>query len=104
MEYRIDDELRKICSEIAQEGKSEQEWAHIKASDWFQTSHYNGGFDAIDMQSAFTEYIGESQYCFGINLNKAPAIARNERNTLSLRPESDWRNTKPTTETNRCSD
>jgi len=89
MEYNVDRELQRICGEIREENKSEAEWARIEASDWFQTPHYNGGFDATDMHFAFTIYLNSEKFCFAISLSEALRIADGSIRKIQIEP-SPW--------------
>jgi hypothetical protein len=89
MDHPVDDELRGICEEIRREGKTEAQWAEVEASDWFQTPHYCGGFDATDMQFAFTVYVGDRQFCFALPLSEALMIADGRLDTVQIQP-SPW--------------
>lgn len=61
MEHAVDDELRTICREIQQDNRTVAERAEIEATDWFQTAHYCGGFDATDMQFTFSVTYGRTK-------------------------------------------
>jgi hypothetical protein len=89
MEHQVDNELRGICEEIRREGKSEAQWAEVEASDWFQTPHYCGGFDATDMHFAFTVYVGDRQYCFALSLADALMIADSRLDRIEIE-KSPW--------------
>jgi hypothetical protein len=89
MELVIDDELRNICREIQQDNRTVADWAEIEASDWFQTAHYCGGFDATEMKFAFTLTSGSTDYCFSLTLEEALCIADGHIMSISLQP-SPW--------------
>ena len=75
MEYEIDEELRGICRDILDDNRTIAEWAELEASDWFQTAHYCGGFDATDKHFAFTVEVSGRDYCFSLTLEEAISIA-----------------------------
>lgn len=89
MEHAIDDELRDICREIQRDNRTLAEWAEIEASDWFQTVHYCGGFDATEMQFAFTVTSGNTDYCFTLTLEEALGIADGNIGSIPLQ-SSPW--------------
>ena len=89
MKIQVDEELRAICKEIQDEGKSAEQWAENESTDWFQTPHYNGGFDATDMCFAFTVHMNDGNHCFVLSLVEALEIAQGELNTVEVAP-SPW--------------
>jgi hypothetical protein len=56
MQILIDDEFLTICEEILKEGHSLEEWREIESDDMFQTSHYEGGFDATEDAFCFSYF------------------------------------------------
>jgi len=46
MELRPTSEFLGICQEIVAQHWSPSEWAAHEAGDWFQTEHFEGGFEA----------------------------------------------------------
>jgi hypothetical protein len=53
MRHEIDKYLKKICSQIIAENKSEEEWSEIESDDMFVLTAYEGGFDATEMMFCF---------------------------------------------------
>jgi hypothetical protein len=79
MQIPIDEELRRLCSEIASEQRSEDEWSLIESDDMFQTAHFIGGFDATERAFCFSYYDGSgTEFWFQLTLSEALRIAGGE--------------------------
>ena len=89
MEYAIDDELRTICRELERDERTLEAWADVESSDWFQTAHYCGGFDATEMAFTFTFRRDDADYCFSLILEQAFGVAAGRITSISLQP-SPW--------------
>jgi hypothetical protein len=68
MKHKLNPAFYEICEQIVSENKNESEWAAIESDDMFQTTIYEGGFDATGMEFAFSVYIEEKEYWFQLNL------------------------------------
>jgi hypothetical protein len=86
MNISPDRELVEICRNIAEQGRSIQEWAEIESDDMFQTQRYHGGFDAIEEAFCFSVYRADGEYWFQFTLEQANAIAEGKTFLLTARP------------------
>ena len=68
MKHILEKEFLSICEKILSENISEEEWAEIESCDMFQTEHYVGGFEAIEMEFTFSVYIEGQEYWFQVPL------------------------------------
>ena len=67
----LNDEFKTICHEIVAEHKTEEDWKKLWCSDYFQTEHFCGGFDALENAFVFGYYADDGeQYSFLIKLNE----------------------------------
>jgi hypothetical protein len=75
MIIKLDDEFRNICSEIVLEDLTELEWRKLWSSDYFQTEHFCGGFDALEKAFVFGYYAANGkQYSFLLKLSEIPDV------------------------------
>lgn len=86
MKLKIDDEFKKICSEIISENKTDEEWSEIESGDMFQSEHYCGGYE--DGVFAFG-YFGRSdqpdkEFWFEVPLSDLKKIVANEIEEVEL--------------------
>jgi hypothetical protein len=56
----VSQEFVAICRSIVNRGLTPDEWDEIEGSDEFQTEHFAGGFEAIEMAFCFS-YCGENR-------------------------------------------
>lgn len=87
MLLRIDDEFATICLEIVEQNLTAAEWSKIESDDWFQTSNYVGGFDAIEQAFCFT-YTSQdgAEYWFQITLLEVDDIVAQMITYIQTRP------------------
>lgn len=87
MKLKINDEFKKICTEIVKENWDVNQWADHEAGDWFQTKNYAGGFDATEMEFCFS-YFDENgdEYWFQFPLEDVNKILNGEISEIEMRP------------------
>jgi hypothetical protein len=65
------------------------EWRLIESDDMFQTSHFCGGFDAIENAFCFSYYDKErKEFWFQIDLEEAQHIVTGTKTSILLRKAS----------------
>lgn len=86
MSVNFEEELFEICKEIVAENKSVEDWSFIESDDYFQTSHFCGGFDSIESAFCFSYYDeNEEEYWFQITLDEVIEIFKNKKMNIKLR-------------------
>ena len=87
MELLVDDELRRLARQIVEENLSREQWRKIEADDWFQTDHYEGGFDATEDAFCFSFYpTAGPELWFQFSLDEALEIAEGRLTSVTARP------------------
>ena len=81
----IDDEFLTICKDILSHQRPVEEWAEIESDDMFQTEHYEGGFDATEMEFCFGVYVADREYWFQLSLEEIGEIVDGTRTTINVR-------------------
>ena len=61
MQLEIDSELSGIFEEIRARKLTLEEWSKAESSNEFQTAHYCGGFDTIELEFCFSYYDDQGQ-------------------------------------------
>jgi hypothetical protein len=54
MKLRVSQKFVVICQRIVDTDWTESEWAAHEADDWFQTDHFDGGYDATENAFCFS--------------------------------------------------
>lgn len=88
MDLPVNDDLRSICQQIVQEGKTDEEWNEIAASDWFQTDTVTGGYEGLEDGFTFSFYPpdGGDELWFQLTLAEAAEVAAGTRTVVEARP------------------
>ena len=82
---KIDEELLKICSEIASINKTVDEWSQIESGDMFQTKHYCGGFEADENSFWFSYYDDDNnEYYLQLTLKDVEDILNEKKNSILM--------------------
>lgn len=85
MKMPIDKELRAIFRKIFDEGLPEEGWAALESDDMFQSTRYDGGFDATENAFCFSMYSGDQEFWFQVTLGEIEAALRGEINSIEVR-------------------
>ncbi|MEI9910590.1 MAG: hypothetical protein WDO71_13495 [Bacteroidota bacterium] len=78
MKHKLNSEFYEICEQIVSENKNSSEWAAIESDDMFQSSMYEGGFDATGMEFVFSVFLEDKEYWFQLNLDNVYKIHNNQ--------------------------
>lgn len=70
----ITPEFKEICKEIVSENLSETEWSAIESDDMFQSSSFEGGFDATENAFTFSFFTNNKEYWFQLSLEEVQKI------------------------------
>lgn len=86
MKLAIDDEFKKICSEIVSENKTDAEWSEIEAGDMFQSTHYCGGYEDGVFAFGYFGYPDKSdrEFWFEVSLSDLKKILAGEIKEIEL--------------------
>ena len=85
MQKDIDEEILKICAEIAAINKSDDEWKKIESGDMFQTKHYCGGFEADENAFLFSYYGDDNnEYYLRLSLKDINDILDKKKNSITM--------------------
>lgn len=84
MKKKVDKELLKICNEIKNENLSLDELIACESCDRFQTEHYCGGFDSLEMAFCFSYYESDEEYYFQITREEVDKIISGEKIEITL--------------------
>lgn len=86
MQIPVRDDLIAICREIVAEGKSDAEWAEVKAGDWFQTGTVTGGYEADEHAFTFSVHTPDGgELWIVLPLAEAAEVARGARTAVEAR-------------------
>ncbi len=69
----LNEELKNICKQIIEQDKSQGEWAEIESDDLFQTTSFEGGYDATAKEFVFS-YFTHTEYWFQLSLDQVRNI------------------------------
>ncbi|MBB4635616.1 hypothetical protein [Longimicrobium terrae] len=87
MELPVNDDLRGICREILDEGKTDEEWNEMAASDWFQTDSVHGGYEGVEDGFTFSYYSPQGEELwFQLTLAAVAEVAAGTRTSVEARP------------------
>ena len=87
MKLQIDDELRDLLRGIADQAKSEDEWAEIESDDMFQSENYVGGYDSDESAFCFSCYSqGREEYWFQVDLGEIDRILAGDLSSIEMKP------------------
>lgn len=87
MEIEVSDELKEICRRIINENLTEADWAAQESDDMFQSSNFEGGFDATESAFCFSFFDNKRQeYWFKITLSEVTQIHKGKKTTIRVRP------------------
>lgn len=90
MKVPIEEDLREICTRIASQASTLEEWAQVESDDMFQAGPFVGGFDADEAEFCFSYYSTDGkEYWFQFSLQEAGRIARGESVDLEARVADD---------------
>ncbi len=81
----INEDLKAICRQIIEQNLSLEQWEGIESDDMFQTSIFEGGFDATEKEFLFS-YFGEKEYWFQLSLTEVSRITNGESLNLNCIP------------------
>ena len=82
-------EFKKILEEIIDQNWSLEEWAAHEADDWFQSKHFNGGFEADETYKngefnfSFYDQSGK-EWWFTFKLNDVDCLLENGFDSIEL--------------------
>jgi hypothetical protein len=86
MKISITDELKTICEDIVNEGKSNKDWAEIESDDMFQTESFCGGYDADEEAFCFSYYNhNKNEYWFQLTLDEVSKVVSGEISSFNCR-------------------
>lgn len=85
MRLMIDEEFKKICSEIISENKTDAEWKEIESCDMFQSEHYCGGYEEDSFWFSFYDDTSSQEYWFGVQLSDLKKIINGKIKVVDMR-------------------
>lgn len=85
MKLNITSEMVGICSKIAAQNYSIEEWAAIESDDWAQSEHLEVGFDADEMAFCFSYRTDVAEYWFQLTLAEAQRVAGGAMDQVDVR-------------------
>lgn len=75
MKIKIDDEFKALCKKIVNMNLKIDQWNNIESDDMFQTTNYEGGYDAIEQAFCFSFYDKQrNEYWIQISLDQMQDI------------------------------
>jgi hypothetical protein len=84
-EILIDNELKRICTEVIDLNYPLEKWMLIESCDMFQTENYCGGFDADDKKFCFSHFAQlDKEYWFYLTLDDIQNIVFGVKKTITL--------------------
>ena len=85
-----DEQLRRLCKEIAASKRSIEEWKATESDDEFQSENYVGGYVADDEAFYFSYYdANDTEWWFRLTIDEARHIAAGNDVVISLYPPDD---------------
>lgn len=86
MQIPLTDELRAIFQQIVDERKTEDQWSEIESDDMFQSSSFDGGFDATERAFCFSYYdSGGNEFWFQLTLAEIEDVLAGRRTIVEGR-------------------
>ena len=87
MKLPVSQEFLGICQQIADTAWTNAEWAEHEADDWFQTDHFDGGYDATERAFCFSCVRPDlSEYRFQLTLVQIDEVLAGRLEELNLMP------------------
>jgi hypothetical protein len=87
MTINFDEEFVSLAREIVSQDKSHFEWAKIESDDMFQSTHFQGGYDATEEAFCFSHYgDAEEEHWFQLTLVEMKSVADGSRRSVVARP------------------
>lgn len=78
----ITSEFKEICEKIVSENLSETEWSAIENDDMFQSTSFEGGFDATENAFTFSYFTNNKEYWFQLRLEEVKKIYAGQELTV----------------------